>query len=122
MYLSGFLVKSAVFGFYKLSTLLGSNVDTTIFTTILIDSPINDLKFMFRSKEGIRLPDLEGRLSNELDSASPDFDKINALLWEEDIIWPVGHFSLGLWHNNSISFDQYNRSQPPIDISWLNQK
>ena len=36
MYLSGFLVKSAVFGFYKLSTLLGSNVDTTIFTTICI--------------------------------------------------------------------------------------
>lgn len=36
MYLSGFLVKSAVYGFYKITQLLGNDINTTIFTTICI--------------------------------------------------------------------------------------
>lgn len=36
MYLSGFLVKSAVYGFYKITTLLGNDINTTIFSTICI--------------------------------------------------------------------------------------
>ena len=36
MYLSGFLVKSAIFGFYKLNSLLGCSINTSLFTTICI--------------------------------------------------------------------------------------
>ena len=36
MYLSGFLVKSAVYGFYKLTNLLGNDINTTLFSTICI--------------------------------------------------------------------------------------
>ena len=36
IFLSGFLVKSALYGFYKLNTLLGSEVNTTIFATIVV--------------------------------------------------------------------------------------
>jgi hypothetical protein len=36
MYLSGFLVKSAVYGFYKMTTLLGVDINTTLFSTICI--------------------------------------------------------------------------------------
>ena len=36
MYLSGFLVKSAVFGFYKLTNLVGFDINTTIFSTICL--------------------------------------------------------------------------------------
>ena len=36
MYLSGFLVKSALYGFYKISNLLGAQIDTTFFSTICI--------------------------------------------------------------------------------------
>jgi len=36
MYLSGFLVKSAVYGFYKLTILLSTDTNTTIFSTICI--------------------------------------------------------------------------------------
>ncbi len=36
MYLSGFLVKSAVYGFYKITNLIGSDLNTTIFSTICI--------------------------------------------------------------------------------------
>jgi len=36
MYLSGFLVKSAVYGFYKITSLLGNDINTTLFSTICI--------------------------------------------------------------------------------------
>jgi NADH:ubiquinone oxidoreductase subunit 4 (subunit M) len=36
MYLSGFLVKSAVYGFYKLSNVLGGEIDTIFFSTIAL--------------------------------------------------------------------------------------
>jgi len=36
MYLSGFLVKSAVYGFYKITTLVGNDINTTVFSTICI--------------------------------------------------------------------------------------
>ena len=36
MYLSGFLVKSAVYGFYKITQNLGNDINTTIFSTICI--------------------------------------------------------------------------------------
>jgi NADH:ubiquinone oxidoreductase subunit 4 (subunit M) len=36
MYLSGFLVKSAIFGFYKISNVLGGEISTYFFSTICI--------------------------------------------------------------------------------------
>ena len=36
MYLSGFLVKSAIYGFYKMTLLFGNDINTTIFSTICI--------------------------------------------------------------------------------------
>jgi hypothetical protein len=34
MYLSGFLVKSAVYGFYKLTSLFSSEINSVVFSTI----------------------------------------------------------------------------------------
>jgi len=36
IFLSGFLVKSAVYGFYRLSNLLGGELDTTFFSVFAI--------------------------------------------------------------------------------------
>ncbi len=36
MYLSGFLVKSALYGFYKITNLLGTNMNSVVFSTIII--------------------------------------------------------------------------------------
>lgn len=36
MYLSGFLVKSAVYGFYKITILLGNDINTTVYSTLCI--------------------------------------------------------------------------------------
>ena len=36
MYLSGFLVKSALYGFYKITNILGGEFNSTLFSTIAI--------------------------------------------------------------------------------------
>jgi hypothetical protein len=36
MYLSGFLVKSALYGFYKITNLLGNDLNSILFSTIII--------------------------------------------------------------------------------------
>jgi formate hydrogenlyase subunit 3/multisubunit Na+/H+ antiporter MnhD subunit len=36
MYLSGFLVKSALYGFYKITNLLGNDLNSIFFSTIII--------------------------------------------------------------------------------------
>jgi NADH:ubiquinone oxidoreductase subunit 4 (subunit M) len=41
MYLSGFLVKSALYGFFKLSTLLCNDINTTLFSAICVVGTID---------------------------------------------------------------------------------
>ena len=36
MYLSGFLVKSAVYGFYKITSLIGNDINTSLFVTVCV--------------------------------------------------------------------------------------
>jgi hypothetical protein len=36
MYLSGFLVKTALYGFYKITNLVGTTIDTSFFISICI--------------------------------------------------------------------------------------
>jgi len=36
IFLSGFLVKSAVYGFYRLTNLLGGDLETTVFSTFCV--------------------------------------------------------------------------------------
>jgi len=94
---------------------------TAVVTGIYVDDPIHDIKFMFQSKEGIRLPDptesiLDNILSNKIKP-----QEINKQLIDDAIIWPITHLALGLWVKNHISFDQVNTSIPPTDFSWIKQ-
>jgi len=41
MYLSGFLVKSALYGFYKLTSVLGGEISTVFFTSIAMMGAID---------------------------------------------------------------------------------
>ena len=89
-------------------------------TNLLVEDPIHDVKFMINSKEGIRLPDPTGRLKLEAAKERPDFAKINEILWDDAIIWPVTHFSSGLWAKKGLfDFSQINLGLPPTDISWI---
>jgi ABC-type transport system substrate-binding protein len=70
-------------------------------TGIDVLDPIEDIRFMFLSKQGIKLPDATGEIKEELKSEVPNIQKINQLLWDQAIIWPLRHYSTGLWVKNN---------------------
>jgi hypothetical protein len=88
-------------------------------TGILIEEPMQDVRFMFFSKEGIRLPDEDGSIRDELEKQIPDLQIINKLLWDQAIIWPVTHYAAGLWAKPGIDFSLINLIIPPTDFQWL---
>lgn len=86
---------------------------------ILVENPVEDLKFMFLSKEGIRLPNASAKIIHELQSTSPSVQMINEYLVSDGIVWPISHFSKGLWHRSRVRLEQINMLRPPIDFSWV---
>lgn len=90
-------------------------------TGILIDSPKDDIRFMFMSKQGIQLPDESGEIKTKLSQDDFDVQEINKLLWDQAIIWPVRHYSMGFWTNNSSNIDvsNLNLTLHPIDFQFL---
>lgn len=90
-------------------------------TGILVDNPMEDIRFMFLSKHGIQLPDETGEIIEELNKTHVSIQRINELLWEQAIIWPLGHTTRGLWIKQDAGIDirQYNSLNPPIDFSWI---
>jgi hypothetical protein len=95
-------------------------VDVGIMATgILIEDPRADIRFMILTKEGIRLPDPDGKLAEEV--RKPDFSaqKINQMLWDQAIIIPLGHFASGVWAKNTLDFSLLNQVQPPIEFNWI---
>lgn len=107
---------------------LDSNLSTYSFdlspfmTGILVESPLEDIRFMFKSAEGIRLPDATGEILKELEKEKPDLGKVNQMLWDQAIIWPLDHFTMGLWYRDHIDVSMLNPSMPPIDFAWIGQK
>ena len=92
-------------------------------TGILINNPYNDIEFMFNSKEGIRLPDADGSIKYELEKQNKmDLSKINELIWEQGIIWPLSHFSNGIWTKDTIDVSNLNTAIPPIEFNWIGLK
>jgi hypothetical protein len=92
-------------------------------TGIDVLDPIEDIRFMFLSKQGIKLPDATGEIKEELKSEVPNIQKINQLLWDQAIIWPLRHYSTGLWvkKDNQLDFTGANVDSMAIDfqfISW----
>ena len=78
---------------------------------------------MFLSKEGIRLPDADGKILGELKKADFDPQVINQLLWDQAIIWPLAHFSVGIWAKSGLfNFSDVNLSLPPADFQYLQWK
>jgi hypothetical protein len=100
------------------------SIDMTLRVTgILIDDPDADIRFMFLSKEGIRLPDTDGRIHEELKKDLLDIQRINELLWEQAVIWPITHFASGFWaKKNMFDFSMVNLVLPPTEFQWIGWK
>ncbi len=101
---------------------LSGNVDFRFrMTAILVDSPSHDILFMFNSAHGIKLPDEFGEIKKYINN-DDNFSavKVNEMLWDQAIIWPIGHMALGIWKKeNTVSFSNYNLILPPLDLQWI---
>lgn len=82
------------------------------------------VKFMFLSKEGIKLPDITGKIKEELKKENPDINFINQEIWDQAVIWPIRHYSSGYWFNKSsnIDYSEMNFNSPAIDFQFLKWK
>ena len=89
-------------------------------TSIIIDRPKEDLRFMVKSKEGIRLPDPTGRLSKLVDSEDYDVQSFNDILDDDALVWPIMHTAGGIWVKPElIDASLLNPEPPPTDLSLL---
>lgn len=91
-------------------------------TGILIEDPDADIRFMIQSKEGIQLPDPTGRLHEIVSAKRFSPQDVNQQVWDDAIVWPLFHMSLGLWARKEMfNFEHLNASLPPTDVSWIGQ-
>jgi len=89
-------------------------------TGIVIDRPRDDLKFMVKSKEGIRLPDPTTRLSQLLEDESFDVQKYNEILDDDALVWPLMHVAGGIWvRKDIVDVSLLNPEPPPTDLTLL---
>jgi hypothetical protein len=89
-------------------------------TSIIIERPKEDLRFMVKSKEGIRLPDPTGKLSKLVESQDYDVQSFNDLLDEDALVWPIMHTAGGIWVNPEIvDASLLNPEPPPTDLALL---
>lgn len=87
-------------------------------TGINIEDPYDDIRFMFLSKEGIRLPYESKEIEVELKKEKFDVQKINQILFDEAIVWPIITTSQGIWVNSSNTFNYSNLNLTKIAIDF----
>lgn len=88
-------------------------------TEITPDQRDSSVRFMFRSKEGVRLPDPTGRIERELQREPLDFQRINDLLWDDAVVWPLEHFAWGTWARASFDLSKLNSALPNPRVQWI---
>lgn len=91
-------------------------------TDIGNEDPRYTTKFML-SKDGIYLPDPNGRMAVIVKNPSFSINQINKELFDEGIIWPVFHYSFGFYINqNEIDLDRYSHQWPLAELQWMGSK
>ena len=91
-------------------------------TDIDLDDPDSDIRFMIGTKEGISLPDPTGRLTSAIRHSPIDMQKVNEILWDDAIIWPVTHQSSGIWARPELDFSLVNVLLPPTPLYLIGWK
>ncbi|MGZ3655163.1 MAG: ABC transporter substrate-binding protein [Bdellovibrionota bacterium] len=87
-------------------------------TSIGNEDPRETTQLMF-SAEGINLPDSTGSIHEKVRSGVYTLDKINHMLFEDAIVWPVLHYSEGFWVNGEVDVSRYNQQWPLSEIQWI---
>jgi ABC-type transport system substrate-binding protein len=90
---------------------------------IYIDKPQDDVQFMFKSKEGVMIPDTDGRIMAELDHSPVDLQRVNELIWEQAVVWPLTHYGIGFWSvKDAYDFSAINLSKSPTMFELIRKK
>lgn len=87
-----------------------------------IDKMNEDLQFIFRSKQGVYLPDTDGRIFKELNrtDAPPNIQTVNELLWDQAVIWPLVEYASGFWANpEKFDFSHLNLLRTPTQLELI---
>lgn len=91
-------------------------------TEVTADQSASSVRYMFVSREGARLPDPTGRIVRTLGREPLDFQAVNALLWDDAVIWPIEHFAWGTWATSEFDRSQLNTAIPSPRIHWVGWK
>lgn len=106
--------------YYFLENEKKTNFDIFLYSTgILLDDPEHDIEFMFLTKEGVILPDEDGTITTDLKKGLVNPQRINQIIFDQAIIWPIFHYSNGIWINENIDVSMLDVVQPPIDFNWV---
>lgn len=102
---------------------LNSNYDMALISSgVLVESPIENIRFMFLTKDGVNMPDITGEIRAELKKETPSLTRIEELMAEQKVVFPLGHLANGIWATEDIDFSHYNILLPPVDFQWIGQK
>lgn len=98
------------------------DVDIGFYATgISTEDPEGDIRFMF-SQEGIWLPDQNDEIRKILSKETFSIQEVNRRLFDQAIVWPVTHYSVGIWAKDGIDFDNYNTLKPLGELQWIGAK
>jgi len=90
-------------------------------TGISMEDPDADIRLMF-SKEGVWLPDLDGKISKKIVKSQVDYQAVNELIYSQALVWPVAHYSIGTWISEKVALDSYNTLLPLGELQWIGSK
>jgi hypothetical protein len=79
-----------------------------ISSSIYTSHPVDDLKFMFLSKEGLAHPDINGYIKKILFSDNVNFAAINDYIWDTAVFIPILQYSKGYKISKRINIDRRN--------------
>gem|GEM_PF-3634750 len=84
-----------------------------------------ELRVLWLAPDGLQLPDRSGNIARILDpyQGAQTLRAINEKIWDDAAIWPLAHFSQGLYFRRS-EFDAqaFNPMQAPGEYQWIGWK
>lgn len=94
------------------------------FFTVEIDpeDPAASVRFMFLSKEGVRLPDPTGGIRALLENPRKNLSAINDQLWDDAVVWPTAHVTSGVWAAESVDLSHVNFVRAIPEIHWMGKR
>jgi hypothetical protein len=90
-------------------------------TNIGINDPLGDIRHMF-SSEGVWLPDENGKILKEIGKEGFSVQRVNELLEEQAIVWPVSTFKYGIWVKQHLDLSRYSTTRALGELQWIGAK